>query len=124
MKLHTTLSREQIRTALRYAKIQDTVGTDIVISRIDSAVSRSHSHAYELMLGSCQKHRPDGKCRRVRVNGAYDWERYAATWDEWGWFIAQIMKMDPHAKFGPYRNSHHFHEMTKGAYRLPPGEGA
>jgi hypothetical protein len=40
----------------------------------------------------------------------------AASYDEWGWFLAALFRADPNAKAGPYKNEPDFHRKTEGAY--------
>ena len=35
-----------------------------------------------------------------------------ATYDEWGLWIEQVFQRDPGAKVGPYKDHHHFREVT------------
>ena len=75
--------------------------------------SRSHDFAYEVRLTGTSTRR------------TMDKRGQAATWDEWGAFIAAIYEVDPVAVFGSvktpnYRDSNHFHAVTR--YRFDANE--
>jgi hypothetical protein len=44
--------------------------------------------------------------RRVNRQGRSD--AYAATWQAWGWFIAELFNRDPNATIGYYKGVRHF----------------
>ena len=75
--------------------------------------SRSHATAFEVRLtGNSTRRTMDGRDQ-------------AATWDEWGVFIAGVYEVDPAAVFGSvktpnYRDSNHFHAVTR--YRFDANE--
>jgi hypothetical protein len=35
------------------------------------------------------------------------------TYNEWGYFIAELFRIDPEATIGPYKGVDHFHELTR-----------
>lgn len=87
-----------------------TVGLPGVIVTATSHGSRSHRGAFEVSLESTSNSRKNsGKY------GAGD--EYAATWDEWGVFLARLFNLDANAVMGSvkhptYRNAEHFHAVT------------
>jgi hypothetical protein len=121
MRLHTKLTYEQVEAALRRAKNKGHVATDVQFqgTQPDGAMSyrliaeygsRTHNGAFDVQLG-VSKYDPYvplpadyvnqyGKRQKTRrsTNGKhYTW---AATWHEWGWFMAEIFDADPRAMFG------------------------
>ena len=126
MRIHTYLTENEIRLALMTAKRKGKVADDVRFDPIAHHGSRSHEHAWEAQLGSSQcGNLPDHyvnmygkrqKTRRVR-NGGYGEYRYAATWHEWGWFLAEVFDMDPAAIVGngreAYRGQEDFDQKTK-----------
>ncbi len=47
----------------------------------------------------------------------YDRMEYAATYDEWGYWLAALFAIDPEMLAGNYKGVDSFHALTKGAYR-------
>jgi uncharacterized protein YwbE len=126
MRLHTNLTADNIRTCLDQAKAGD-IPSDIVFDVFGETGSRSHPHGFEVHLASTQKNtRDDGVTRRTNPMARHDGPRYAASYDEWGWFLAELFAADRAAKAGPYKNEDDFHVKTRHAYtpmgraQLPP----
>src|SRR5690606_21142873 len=72
--------------------------------------SRSHARAFEVRLEGNGGHRNSG------AYGAQTDEQ-AATWDEWGIFLARLYAIDPEMVCGTikrpiYRNAEHYHWTT------------
>src|ERR1700722_2690850 len=120
MRLHTKLNRSEIHAALDRAKLYGHVADDVqfldtnkpdaqTYQVIAQYSSQTHDNAFEISLGVDKDHTyqplPDNyrnqfgtrqKTRRTaRIYGYW-----AATWEEWGWFIAEIFKADPDARWG------------------------
>lgn len=43
----------------------------------------------------------------------------AASWTEWGWFLARVFEQDPDARCGDYRGEADFHAQTGGRFVEP-----
>ena len=110
MRLHTSLTADDLFDALNYAKQAGRITRDVTFDPITAYRSQTHPRAYEIQLGASQggslpadytnQYGKRQKCRRTR-NGNYTGElRFAATWHEWGWFIAKVFEMDPSARWG------------------------
>src|ERR1700743_1588799 len=108
MKLHTKLLGNEIRAAMRAAKDKGLVTEDIGFARFEFENSRSHDNGYHIQLGTDDKtsgpkksryHRNSGE-RGARNSYYGDYREWAATYDEWGWFMAEVFKLDPDAKWG------------------------
>ncbi len=87
---------------------------------IDEAMehgSRKRSHAFEVRLivwdggkGTSHPYR--------RNSGQYgaDNAGYAATYDEWGWWLAELFDRDPEMIAAQYKGRSDFHTQTSGNY--------
>ena len=120
MKLHTnTLTRSDIREALAESKAAGLIDPAVGFEMLEDKGSRSHSHAFEVQLGWYgEKIKGDG--RRYKNSGKNGSDTvYAATYDEWGEFIADLMDRDHDAVFGTYKGYQGFHEATNWQYGGP-----
>lgn len=43
----------------------------------------------------------------------------AASWTEWGWWLARLFERDPSARCGEYRGAADFHEQTNRRFMEP-----
>lgn len=144
MILHTSLSQRQVRMALTRAQAAGLVTPDVGFAVFGPRRSRTHQLAIEVQLGTTDKHSlPEGtvdqrgkrmRVRRYKNSGSHgaasEWaigrSLYAATWHEWGWFMAGIFTADPRARFGGltgwgYKDAADFHVKTGGLFRNAPG---
>jgi hypothetical protein len=69
--------------------------------------SRKRRRAWEIILSG------DGAHRTQYADRAEP----AATWDQWGIFLAELFKVDPDAIAGPYDGADQFHEVTGDRFR-------
>lgn len=107
MRIHTDhLTPADVRAAVRSAS--DRTGAVVFIERESRHGSRSHRAAWEIQLSS------DGTLSRRRnmSNTAY-----AATWDQWGWFLDHLFSVDPGMVVGSvgspiYAGREDFHRKT------------
>lgn len=103
-----------LRTAQREGLVTPLADTDQEIP----CGSRSHRVALDVKLVANGKlegekrHRPNSGTR-----GADGQEVWALTYDEWGYFLAELFRVHPDAKAGPYRDEDNFHVQTRDAYR-------
>jgi hypothetical protein len=120
MKLHSdTITWGNLREALDQAKRKGGVAQDVYFCQINGAGSRSRSNGYEIQLGTDDKTTGPTKSRRYKNSGQHGADSvYAATWDEWGWFITELFQVDPNAIFGGYKGAEDFHAKTDGKFRL------
>lgn len=76
--------------------------------------SRSRKRAFEVAL------RGDGGRHKRRPNsGSYGAAQgdFAATYDDWGYWLAELFRRDPNARVGSvYNGRDDFHARTAGAY--------
>jgi hypothetical protein len=128
MKLHTTLSALDIRDALTRAQNAGKVARDVWFEQLDEQASRSRPNGFLIQLGTTDKSSGPGRSRHYKNSGQYgatsEWVNgspvWAATYDEWGWFIAEVFRMDFGAKFGPYDGFSDFHARTGDRYLSGP----
>lgn len=146
MRLHTKLDYIGVAYALQQAKRAGYVTGDVMFAGgLKPYGSRTHPGAFEVQLGTYEKDSlPEGyrdqngqrlHVRRFKNTGdsgaSSEWATgeniWAATWDEWGWFIAYVFAADPDARFGHYASYAGFMTQTNGKFDLekrPAGEGA
>jgi hypothetical protein len=94
MKIHTdNLGRADILNAA------DDAG--VIVTALYARGSRSRDHAFDVYLSGTSPHRTQ------RGEGP------AATWDEWGKFLAILFKREPTLKAGPYDGLVDFVEKTE-----------
>jgi hypothetical protein len=128
MRLHTKLSHRQVQWALEQAKLDKHVATDIEFVKLEYYGSQSRDHAFEVQLGTYDKTSGPTNSRHYKNSGSYGATSeyfhgenvWAATYDEWGWFIAEIFAMDPKAHWaggGGYESPADFHEKTEGKFQ-------
>lgn len=80
----------------------------VTFARLDHKRSRSRAHGWDLILA--------GSGGRGMGYGNQREDYQAATWDEWGDFLARLYRLDPTAKAGPYVCADHFTWATGGRY--------
>jgi hypothetical protein len=107
MRIHTSVLREDSLNRLDLPE-------DVRLTVLSEHGSRFLARAYEVALrgvGSRHTRRPN-----TGITGAKS-DEYAATYDDWGYFLASLYLRDSSAVAGPYKNATDFHRQTKDAYR-------
>lgn len=103
MRIHTTLNGSDFTAAARKAGVS--------FERCSLHGSRTHTRAYDVILsGSSPRRRNTGQ-------SASRTDDYAATWDEWGIFLAELFRRDPATKCTYYRDAADFHWQTDGRFK-------
>lgn len=77
--------------------------------------SRKRDHAFEVGLegdGTTNK-----RCRNPGTSTSNRDLGYAATHDQWGWFLAYLFTLDPNMTSVYYDGAVDFHTKTEGAFR-------
>lgn len=132
MRLHTKLDHMDVAAAMERAKQAGHVSRDVMFMTFEPHKSRTHPQAFELRLGSWDWRLPEGTKDRTGRNmprrrplNTRDRSTYAATWHEWGWFMAQVFWADPDARFGDLKDWHYagyadFMDKTEDAFDLEP----
>lgn len=111
MRIHTdTLTARDIYDAA------DRAG-DAVSVTFTQHGSRSRARAFNVTLTGSSSRRPNSGGYGA---GGYG-DTYAATWDEWGMFLAELFRRDPAMIAGSpgrpvYADAEHFHWTTGGRF--------
>src|SRR4030095_9795008 len=107
MKLHSDKIRTQdIREALEMARRKGLIVGDTELLVLEEQKSRKRENGWEIRLGSRYA---DGVHKRRNMNNT----AYAATWEEWGWFIVELFELDIDLEFGGYKDYNDFHSQTR-----------
>lgn len=118
MKLHSDVHNySSISRALLDAQNRGQVAADVHMVIFVPVRSRSHRYGFEIQLGTYNKTSGPANSRHYKNSGTYGASNiYAATYDEWGWFLAEVFAQDPDAIFGPYKGRDDFNTRTHDAY--------
>lgn len=117
MKLHSSVhTMKTIVEAKDRATAAGKLPKHITLELMGSG-SRTRNAAFVIRLYTEFKQPGDGR-RRVNTGNAGSGADYAATWDEWGWFMAEVFAADPDASFDRYDGVADFNARTDGAFLL------
>jgi hypothetical protein len=122
MRIHTdTLTRQDIIAALNHEITAGNVAPQVNFKILSQHGSRSHNRAFEVQLEAAGKIPGDG--RRGGNSGSYGAMQdgtFAATYDEWGFFLARLFDLDAALSAGrAYPNRDEFHAVTTDNYVDP-----
>jgi hypothetical protein len=123
MRMHTnTLTLEDFHRAMTAEKEAGRIAHHVSFKELSQRGSRSHERAFEVQLTAAYRDRG----RRAGNSGSYgamqpEYDGYAATFDEWGWLLAALYRIDPDLVVGSvkqpiYRNVDNFDERTAWTY--------
>lgn len=113
-----------IHSELMRTQIWGLSTSDYHVEITDHAGSKTHREKQRVFLEGTSSFLPNGSKRRKTNSGNRGAGTYpAATYDEWGEFLAALFELDPTAKTdgAGYNGRDDFHVKTKGHYL--PGEG-
>jgi hypothetical protein len=111
MKLHSdTLTLTDIREAFTSQYRSGNIVGGIEFITLEERGSRTRANGFEIRLGS---EYADGIHKRKTNDNSGN---YAATYDEWGWFISELFAKDPDAVFGNYKGLADFDVQTSYKY--------
>lgn len=119
MRIHTADETIAIANqALRHAKAETLIPSHVYIDVLIQRASRTRAYAAEVHLAA--SHKSPGDRRRYANTGHNGADRgtFAASYDEWGHFLAALFELDPAAVAGPYKSRDDFHAQTRNAYYL------
>jgi hypothetical protein len=109
MRIH---SDHLVRRDLAEALSESGLGAEgVVLWDVSAHRSRSRHHAFEVALRAPEGRDRFGTKRRNPATGTYGSPQNAlkaATYDEWGLWIAVLFERDPDAVIGPYNSRRHF----------------
>jgi hypothetical protein len=122
MKLHTKLDMNDVYASMLVTQARGLMAEDVFFYQIIEEPSRTHQYGFKIQLGTWDQRSGPKNSRNYKQmttkSGKTDDKLWAATYEEWGWFLADIFDRDPDASFGHYKTKALFHEMTKGKFRL------
>ena len=126
MRIHLTEDHDS-RYAVAFAALAECKAAGTVAGHVGFKTLSIHrggpgfAYALEIQLEAVTRDRG----RRMGNSGSYGpGEEYAATYDEWGFFLAALYRMDPAARCAPnfkrdiahYYDAEDFHEKTGRTY--------
>jgi hypothetical protein len=120
MVFSDTLTPADFVNALEGAQAAGLIGPGVFLAELEEKRTKGNKRArkYTLQLAAAAK-MPGDKRRRINSGTHGAGNAWAATWDEWGFFMAEVFARDASAMFGPYEGADDFGNKTKGAYPLP-----
>ena len=124
MKIHSDTLREcDLYDALARAKAAGHVDRAIYLETLPAG-SRQRRAAWEAQMYYVGAKVP-GDGRRPRNTGKHGascgWgPNLAAFYDEWGWWMVELFRLDAAAIVGPYNGVGGFHEMTRYRFASEP----
>ncbi|AEQ21049.1 hypothetical protein E3_1330 [Rhodococcus phage E3] len=105
MRIHTNLDHGDLADAARHA--------GVIIARSSQHGSRSRERAFEVTLSGSGR-----TGSRWANSGSYGASSSkAATWDEWGIFLAELFRRDPELKTKEYPSLDAFEWVTVNRFR-------
>ncbi len=106
MRIHFHVNNQDTLKAISNAQKTSSV----TLEKCSKHGSRSHRLAYEIVLSGESPHK----------SGSAEFaQEQAATWDQWGIFLAVLYSVDPYAKSWAYSDATDFHHKT--GYRFDEG---
>lgn len=105
MRIHTsTLTEDDVRQAAKIAGVG--------VYRLGRHGSRKRDHAFDVIIEEMDGRR--GNSGKRGASGDY----YAASWDAWGVFLAELFRRDDTMTVpGTYHSAEHFHWATTDRFR-------
>lgn len=102
MKIHTKADEITVRKAAELARV--------TFDRFEINGSRTSDHGYDVTLFGASE-------RRSNSGGSGAGDEHAATWDQWGVFLAAVFDADPDARMTYYKDAGDFHYQTSHRFR-------
>ena len=126
MRIHTNkLNLRGLYDCLDHAAAARLVAPSVFFTADSAHGSRSHGSAYEIQLGTYSKTDGPTRSRHYKNSGVYGASSvYAASYDEWGHFLARVFLRDRNAVCGPYQSHADFHAKTARKYETITDEHA
>lgn len=124
MRIHTNiLTWQSMHSALDAAKTKGRIAEHVVFEACAEYRSRQRAKGIEVKLATYEKEPGDGRRWTNTGNRGANSDQngeglYAATRDEWGWFLAEVFYADPEATSAWYDGRADFDAVTKTAYVL------
>ena len=106
MRIHSDVLTPELVEKATHAR-----GMKGVAASVSVHGSGSHKGALEVKLTGTSSRRPNPG------TGVGNSDGYAATWDEWGMFLAYLFEKDPKATATYYEDADDFHWKTCGRFK-------
>jgi len=113
MRIHGNITSRDVYEASGKATVA--TGANVYVERCEEHGSRSRARAYDVKLSG------DGTLSKRRTNAGTRYApqtEYAATWDQWGWFLAHLFSVDPTIKCWAYAGLDDFNARTDHKFVL------
>lgn len=108
MFIHTVLTEHELRATMPRTGLDD-----VRLHILGTSRSRSHPNRFEVALrGVGARHT---RAPQTHILDRSERER-AATYDDWGWWLAEVFEMDETARCGNYRGRQEFEQVTRYLY--------
>lgn len=121
MRIHTDkLTEQDFLDVLARVQRKGRIAFDVMFKTLSQHRSQDYARSFEVQLEASSKDEGDG--RKWANSGSYGAATaYTATWDEWGWFLAELYDIDAFMRVGPkgspfYESDEDFHEKTGISY--------
>ena len=117
MRIHSdTLTVDDLHRAMRESGI---AAEGVFLDGVMQHGSRTRRQAFEVSLRALPGRDRNGKARRAPNSGQSGAAGgKAATYDEWGFWLARLFEYDPAAVMSYYKSRDDFHRATRNAYRV------
>ena len=107
MKIRSNIiTRENVMAAFVAARAEN--GADIWVEDIREFSPRGYANGVEVWAGSNYGKRASGHGPIVRGGGQAAYQPRAASWSDYGYVMAHLFNVDPHAQVGFYDNEADF----------------
>lgn len=128
MRIHTSKSSRLFDAALSRSIQRGGVESQVYIDYSQEHRSNVRNRAFEIHLGADYKVKTTRRAPNPGTNAYHvpkeEFAAYAATFDEWGWFLTELFDLDPEAVASQYKGRDSFHERTQNRYRYRQTVGA
>lgn len=116
MRIHSdTLTRSDLSAAMRAVNDAHHGEHGYLYVNDEPHRSRKRAGAFEIALEG------DGTKTKRRAGHSLADGGYAATWDQWGWFLAELFRIDPNMTTQYYVTEDDFHDKTHGQFETTQG---
>lgn len=120
MKIHTSLNYPDMQAALNEAIAAGQVERGVYFDKLDVKGSRTHPRGIDVHLAIDTKTAGSKRRRPNPGTGGFggftEYDPWAATWDEWGWFLARVFDAAPNARTAYDADATAFHARTAGKF--------
>lgn len=120
MKIHTDLTDRAMYGILNDAIAAGQLERGMYFDKCAVSGSRTHERGIDVHLAIDTKTAGSKRRRPNPGTGGFggftEYDPWAATWDEWGWFLARVFAADPNAHTAYDAGAAAFHARTAGKF--------